>query len=57
MIALINWLETRTGVKALMHEAFNERVPGGALAICVGQHTSFYVCTADDHGLYALVGV
>ena len=30
MIALINWLETRTGVKALMHEAFNERVPGGA---------------------------
>ena len=30
MIALINWLETRTGFKALMHEAFNERVPGGA---------------------------
>ncbi len=30
MIALINWLETRTGFKALIHEAFNERVPGGA---------------------------
>ena len=30
MIALINWLETRTGFKALIHESFNERVPGGA---------------------------
>ena len=27
---LINWLETRTGIKALMHEALYERVPGGA---------------------------
>ena len=30
MNALINWLETRTGFKALMHEALYERVPGGA---------------------------
>lgn len=27
---LINWLETRTGFKAIMHEALFERVPGGA---------------------------
>ncbi|MEZ6032362.1 MAG: cytochrome b N-terminal domain-containing protein [Planctomycetaceae bacterium] len=27
---LINWLETRTGFKAIMHEALYERVPGGA---------------------------
>ena len=27
---LVNWLETRTGFKALMHEALYERVPGGA---------------------------
>jgi ubiquinol-cytochrome c reductase cytochrome b subunit len=27
---LVNWLETRTGFKALMHEALYEKVPGGA---------------------------
>ncbi|MEQ9409754.1 MAG: cytochrome b N-terminal domain-containing protein [Fuerstiella sp.] len=30
MKALINWLDDRTGFKALMHEALYERVPGGA---------------------------
>jgi ubiquinol-cytochrome c reductase cytochrome b subunit len=30
MNKLINWLETRTGFKAIMHEALYERVPGGA---------------------------
>lgn len=30
MTALINWLDDRTGFKALMHEALYERVPGGA---------------------------
>lgn len=30
MNALLNWLDDRTGYKALMHEALYERVPGGA---------------------------
>jgi len=30
MDSLINWLETRTGFKAILHEALYERVPGGA---------------------------
>ncbi len=30
MNALLNWLDNRTGYKALMHEALYERVPGGA---------------------------
>src|SRR5579872_3481194 len=30
MKALLNWLDDRTGYKALMHEALYERVPGGA---------------------------
>ncbi|HRA89528.1 MAG TPA: DUF4405 domain-containing protein, partial [Planctomycetaceae bacterium] len=30
MNALIHWLDSRTGFKALMHEALYERVPGGA---------------------------
>lgn len=30
MKALINWVEDRTGIGALMHEALYERVPGGA---------------------------
>lgn len=30
MNSFMNWLETRTGFKALMHEALYERVPGGA---------------------------
>jgi ubiquinol-cytochrome c reductase cytochrome b subunit len=30
MTALINWLDDRTGFKALLHEALYERVPGGA---------------------------
>lgn len=30
MKALIEWLDSRTGVKDLMHEALYERVPGGA---------------------------
>lgn len=30
MKALLNWLEDRTGIGSLMHEALYERVPGGA---------------------------
>jgi ubiquinol-cytochrome c reductase cytochrome b subunit len=30
MKALLNWVEDRTGIAALMHEALYERVPGGA---------------------------
>ena len=30
MNALLNWLDDRTGYKALMHETLYERVPGGA---------------------------
>jgi len=30
MNSLLNWLDDRTGFKALMHEALYERVPGGA---------------------------
>ena len=30
MKALVNWLEHRTGIFALLHEALYERVPGGA---------------------------
>src|SRR5262245_38447635 len=30
MNALLNWLDDRTGYKALLHEALYERVPGGA---------------------------
>ncbi len=30
MNSLISWLDDRTGIKALMHEALYERVPGGA---------------------------
>ena len=30
MRALFHWVEDRTGVGALMHEALYERVPGGA---------------------------
>ncbi len=30
MNSLINWLETRTGFKAILHESLYERVPGGA---------------------------
>lgn len=30
MNALINWLDHRTGIRSLMHEALYERVPGGA---------------------------
>jgi ubiquinol-cytochrome c reductase cytochrome b subunit len=30
MITLLNWLDDRTGYKALLHEALYERVPGGA---------------------------
>lgn len=28
--SLLNWLDSRTGYKALMHEALYERIPGGA---------------------------
>src|SRR4051812_19426631 len=30
MNALINWLDDRTGIRDVMHEALYERVPGGA---------------------------
>ena len=30
MMTLLNWLDDRTGYKALLHEALYERVPGGA---------------------------
>ena len=30
MNALLNWLDDRTGIKGLLHEALYERVPGGA---------------------------
>ena len=30
MNALLNWLDVRTGYKALVHEALNEPIPGGA---------------------------
>src|SRR5690348_7773904 len=30
MKALFNWLDDRTGVRALTHEALYERIPGGA---------------------------
>ena len=30
MKALVNWLDDRTGIKGLLHEALYERVPGGA---------------------------
>lgn len=30
MQALLNWLDSRTGYKNLMHEALNEPIPGGA---------------------------
>ena len=30
MNALINWLDDRTGLKKLMHEALYENIPGGA---------------------------
>ena len=30
--SLSNWLDDRTGYKALMHEALEEPIPGGALA-------------------------
>ena len=30
MKALMNWLDDRTGIKGLLHEALYERVPGGA---------------------------
>lgn len=30
MNALINWLDSRTGIRELMHEALYEKVPGGA---------------------------
>jgi len=30
MNALLNWLDDRTGIRALLHEALYERIPGGA---------------------------
>ncbi|MEZ6060306.1 MAG: hypothetical protein R3C19_08100 [Planctomycetaceae bacterium] len=30
MNSLIQWLDDRTGIRGLMHEALFERVPGGA---------------------------
>ncbi len=30
MKALVNWLDSRTGIRDLMHEALYERIPGGA---------------------------
>jgi quinol-cytochrome oxidoreductase complex cytochrome b subunit/mono/diheme cytochrome c family protein len=30
LTSLVNWLEDRTGIRGLMHEALFERVPGGA---------------------------
>ena len=30
MQAILNWLDDRTGYRALVHEALNEPIPGGA---------------------------
>ena len=56
--SLVDWLDNRTGVRGLLHEALYERVPGGARWRYVWGSTLViaFVCS-DDHWHVSLDGL